>query len=67
MTDAGVPTQVYYPEPLHRQAAYRAFPAPGILSVSEELAKRVLSLPIHAYLSEADQDRVVAAMRGALA
>lgn len=63
---AGVPTAVYYPRPLHLQTAYRSFPVGGGgLPVSEQLAGDVLSLPMHPYLSESDQDRVVQAIRHA--
>jgi dTDP-4-amino-4,6-dideoxygalactose transaminase len=66
LNDAGIPTGIYYPIPLHRQDGYRHFPsAKGGLPVSEELARLVLSLPIHPYLSAADQDRVIAAVRDA--
>ena len=40
--------------------------AEGGLPVSEKLSDDVISLPIHAYLDEASQDRVIAAVRGAL-
>jgi dTDP-4-amino-4,6-dideoxygalactose transaminase len=61
----GVPTAAYYPKPLHVQTAYRDFPvAGGYLPVSEAAAGRVLSLPMHAYLDEASQDRVAEAVRG---
>ena len=64
---AGIPTAIYYPIPLHRQDGYRHFPvAKGGLAVSEELARLVLSLPMHPYLEAADQDRVIAAVRSAL-
>jgi dTDP-4-amino-4,6-dideoxygalactose transaminase len=64
----GIPTAVYYPKPLHRQAAYRHFPAgEGGLAVSERLAAEVISLPMHAYLDQTVQDRVIAAVRRALA
>lgn len=63
----GIPTAIYYPTPLHRQTAYRHFPAVDDLSVSDDLAARALSLPMHAYLDEATQDRIVAAVREALA
>ncbi len=60
---AGVPTAIYYPRPLHRQTAYRDYPtAPGGLPVSEALADRVLSLPMHPYLDRATQDRIIAAV-----
>jgi len=63
----GVPTMVYYTKSMHQQTAYKAFPvADGGLPVSEQLSDDVISLPIHAYLDEAAQDRVIAAVRGAL-
>jgi dTDP-4-amino-4,6-dideoxygalactose transaminase len=64
----GIPTAIYYPIPLHRQEPYRAFPiAEGGAPVSERLADEVISLPMHAYLDEATQDRVIAMARRALA
>jgi dTDP-4-amino-4,6-dideoxygalactose transaminase len=63
----GIPTAVYYPIPLHCQEPYRRFPvAEGGAPVSERLAEEVISLPMHAYLDEATQDRVIAAVRQAL-
>ena len=63
----GVPTMVYYTKSMHQQTAYKAFPvADGGLPVSEQLSDDVISLPIHAYLDEAAQDRVIEAVRGAL-
>src|SRR5262249_56750920 len=60
----GIPTAVYYPKPVHVQEAYRHYPvAEGGLPVSERLAGEVLSLPMHPYLDEATQDRIVAAGR----
>jgi dTDP-4-amino-4,6-dideoxygalactose transaminase len=68
LKENGVPSGVYYPRPLHHQTAYRDFPvAPGGLAVSEELSATVLSLPMHPYLRESEQDRVVTAVRDALA
>jgi UDP-2-acetamido-2-deoxy-ribo-hexuluronate aminotransferase len=63
---AGVPTAVHYPRPLHHQPAYAAHCCPECCPVSTRLAARVLSLPMSADLTEADQDRVVAALRAAL-
>ncbi len=60
----GVPTAAYYPMPMHRQDCYAAYPQPGGLPVSEAKAETVLSLPMHAYLDEATQDRIIAAVRG---
>ena len=64
----GIPTAIYYAKPLHRQAAYRGFPvADGGAPVSERLAGEVISLPMHAYLEAPVQDRIIAAVRRALA
>jgi dTDP-4-amino-4,6-dideoxygalactose transaminase len=59
----GVPTAVYYPVPLHRQAPYARYPQPGGLPVTDAKAGAVLSLPMHAYLDEPTQDRIVTAIR----
>jgi UDP-2-acetamido-2-deoxy-ribo-hexuluronate aminotransferase len=62
----GVPTAIYYPRPLHLQPAYREHHDQSRLPVSEDLARRILALPIHPDLSEADMahvcDRVLAAV-----
>jgi dTDP-4-amino-4,6-dideoxygalactose transaminase len=36
------------------------------LPVSEQLSEDVISLPMHAYLDEATQERIIMAVRGAL-
>jgi dTDP-4-amino-4,6-dideoxygalactose transaminase len=64
----GIPTAIYYGKPLHRQEAYRRFPvADGGAPVSDRLAEEVISLPMHAYLEPLVQDRIIAAVRGAVA
>jgi dTDP-4-amino-4,6-dideoxygalactose transaminase len=68
LKDQGIPTAIYYAKPLHRQAAYGGFPvADGGLPVSERLAEEVISLPMHAYLDAATQERILAAVVRALA
>jgi dTDP-4-amino-4,6-dideoxygalactose transaminase len=63
----GIPTAIYYPKSIHQQTAYKDFPvADGGLPVSESLSSDVISLPMHAYLDEATQERVIKAVRGAL-
>ena len=63
----GIPTAIYYPKSMHQQTAYRDFPvAQGGLPVSEALSSDVISLPMHAYLDEPTQERVIKAVRGAL-
>jgi dTDP-4-amino-4,6-dideoxygalactose transaminase len=64
----GIPTAAYYPKPLHRQGAYAHFPvADGGLPVSDRLSAEVISLPMHAYLDEPTQARIIEAVRRALA
>jgi dTDP-4-amino-4,6-dideoxygalactose transaminase len=64
----GIPTAIYYVKPLHRQQAYSGAPvADGGAPVSDRLAEEVISLPMHAYLEPAVQDRIVAAVKRALA
>ena len=59
LKEQGIPSMVYYPRPLHLQQAflecgYKA----GDLPVSEAACKRVLSLPMHPYMSEDDVEKV---------
>jgi dTDP-4-amino-4,6-dideoxygalactose transaminase len=63
----GVPTAIYYPKSMHQQTAYRDFPvAEGGLAVSERLSEDVISLPMHAYLDDPTQERIIEAVRGAV-
>ncbi|RWE06018.1 MAG: DegT/DnrJ/EryC1/StrS aminotransferase family protein, partial [Mesorhizobium sp.] len=62
--EKGIPSVIYYVKPLHEQVAYKDYPrTPTGLAVSETLPKQILCLPMHAYLSEADQDRVIETIR----
>ena len=63
----GIPTAIYYPKSMHQQTAYRDYPvADGGLPVSEALSDDVISLPMHAYLDEPTQERIIRAVRSAL-
>jgi dTDP-4-amino-4,6-dideoxygalactose transaminase len=67
LASLAIPTAIHYPTPLHRQSAYTRYPIAGNgLPVSERLAAEVLSLPMHPYLDETTQDRIVEAVRDAL-
>ena len=64
----GIPTQVYYPRPLHQQQAYTFFPvATSGLSASESLSKSVLSLPMHPYLAADQQEFISSSLCSAIA
>ena len=67
LRDQGIPTAVHYPSPLHRQPAYTRYAPPDACPHSERAAQRVLSLPMSADLTHAQQDRVARALRAALA
>lgn len=66
MAAVGIPTAVHYPVPLHRQPAFRNHPASTDMSASDWLARSVLSVPMHPYLSESDVDLVVGTLRSVL-
>lgn len=64
---AGIPANIYYPRPLHHQPAYQCYPIAGNgLPVSEHLPTAVMSLPMHAYLDEANQAIIVEALADAI-
>jgi len=63
----GIPTAIYYAKPPHRHDAYKRFPiADGGLPITDKLADEVISLPMHAYLDETTQDRIIDAVKRAL-
>ena len=62
-----IPTAIYYPIPMHRQTAFNYLnPDDNRCPVSDQLADTVVSLPIHPYLSNADQDLICDAVRSFL-
>jgi UDP-2-acetamido-2-deoxy-ribo-hexuluronate aminotransferase len=65
LKEAGIPTAIHYPKPLHHQPAYAAHCCPDCCAVSLQVSQQVLSLPMSADLTEADQERVAAALRAA--
>ena len=63
----GIPTAIYYAKPPHLHEAYKRYPvADGGLPVTNRLSHEVISLPMHAYLDEPTQDRIVEAVKRAL-
>jgi UDP-2-acetamido-2-deoxy-ribo-hexuluronate aminotransferase len=66
LAEAGVPTAVHYPKPLHRQPAYAKFGDPDSCPLSLAAAEEVMSLPMSADLSDVDLERVVAALAAAV-
>jgi len=66
LTAQGIPTAVHYPKPVHHQAAYAQYARADDCPQSVLAGTQVLSLPISADLSDAQQDRVVSAVLAAL-
>lgn len=63
----GIPSMIYYAIPLHLQKAFTALGGrSGQCPVAEDASRRILSLPMHAYLSDNDIERIAAAVIGAV-
>lgn len=60
LKNAGVPSAVYYPKPLHLQTAFATLGYnDGDFPVSEDISQRIFSIPMHPYLKAEDQERIV--------
>ena len=67
LRNAGIPSAIYYPVPMHLQKVYRDYgDGEGSCPVAETLAKRVLSLPMHPYVDATTVECVAAAVRSAV-
>ena len=62
---AGIPTAVHYPVPLNEQPAYAHLCCPDCTPVAQQLAREVMSLPMHPDLSETDQQHIFTALQAA--
>ncbi|WP_035059523.1 DegT/DnrJ/EryC1/StrS family aminotransferase [Andreprevotia chitinilytica] len=61
---AGIPTMIYYPKPLHLQKAFENLGhQPGDFPLSESVAERIFSLPMHPYLDDATIAQIVSAFK----
>lgn len=60
LKEKGIPTAVYYPIPMHQQKGYKHYPrASESLANSEFLSKNVMSLPMHGYITEETQNKII--------
>jgi UDP-2-acetamido-2-deoxy-ribo-hexuluronate aminotransferase len=59
LVEVGVPTAVHYPVPLNEQPAYKHLCCPDCTPVAQQLAKRVMSLPMSASLNHLHQQQIV--------
>jgi dTDP-4-amino-4,6-dideoxygalactose transaminase len=59
LKEAGIPTAIYYPKPLHLQTAFKPLGyEEGDFPISEDFSGRIFSLPMHPYLSNSDQEMI---------
>ena len=61
LKDKGIPTAVYYPIPMSAQKGYAHYPSVPV-PAAEKIGKTVVSLPMHPYMDEATQDRIIEAV-----
>jgi dTDP-4-amino-4,6-dideoxygalactose transaminase len=68
LKEAGIPSMVYYPKPMHLQTAFSSTiqPAGSNCDVAQRLCGTVLSLPMHPYLEAADIEHVCATLIASL-
>jgi len=67
LKEQGIPTAIYYPKCLHEQPVFAHLGYQlGAFPESEKASREVLSLPMHPFLSDADQDQIVAAVKSAV-
>lgn len=68
LNEAGIPSAIYYPKPMHLQAPYAPYGGgEGSLPISETICHQVMSLPMHPYLPDDDARRVAKVIRKAVA
>lgn len=64
LKEEGIPSMIYYPRPMHKQRAFEGMESANAdCPVTERLCDTVLSLPMHPYLEESDQEAVVQSIR----
>jgi UDP-2-acetamido-2-deoxy-ribo-hexuluronate aminotransferase len=66
LAEAGIPTAVHYPVPLNEQPAYKHLCCPDCTPVAQQLAKRVMSLPMSTELNQATQDEIIQSLEACL-
>ena len=60
LKEKGIPTMIYYSKPMSQQTAFEGMDTVKIeLSVTEQLCRQVLSLPLSPYIQQGEQDKVI--------
>ena len=64
LKEKGIPTAIYYPKPLHLQTAFSFLGyQEGEFPESEQISKRIFSIPMHPYLKAEDQETIVTSLK----
>jgi UDP-2-acetamido-2-deoxy-ribo-hexuluronate aminotransferase len=67
LKEVGIPSAVYYPKCLHEQPVFADLGYKwGDFPVAEKASREVISLPMHPFLSEAEQHQIVLGVKAAL-
>jgi UDP-2-acetamido-2-deoxy-ribo-hexuluronate aminotransferase len=66
LAEVSTPTAVHYPVPLNEQPAYKHLCCPDCTPIAQQLAKRVMSLPMSAELNQATQDEIIRSLEACL-
>ncbi len=66
LAEVGIPTAVHYPVPINEQPAYKHLCCTDCTPVAQELAKRVMSLPMSAELNEVTQNQILESLKANL-
>lgn len=62
LKDTGVPSAIYYPKPLHQLGALIHYARSEVFPVAEHASQHVFSLPMHPYLTEVEQRKIIQAI-----
>ena len=63
LKEAGVPTAVYYPKPLHQHKVFTEYGKEARLPLTEEAASRIFSIPVHPFLTDDEQGTIIHALQ----
>ena len=66
LKEKGIPTLIYYPIPTHRQTAYAKYADKRVFPVSDLLAEKIMSIPMHPYLDEKTQNYIIDTLNEAI-
>ena len=67
LTDAGIPTAIHYPLPLHLQEVFSALGYQcGDFPVAEQVCEEIFSIPVHPFLSDKEREKIISTAIGAL-